>query len=89
MSGWDPDGGTEMSIPSLALFADPLLMGADPSEGLVAVEHEERAEGDSMVLFWRKGNDRVKTEEPFFPFIWLAREDLFKELAGDLSLIHI
>jgi len=72
-----------MSIPSLALFADPLLMGADPTEGLVAVEHEERAEGDSMVLFWRKGNDRVKTEEPFSPFIWLAREDLFEGLAGD------
>lgn len=59
-------------------FADPLLMGADPAPGLVAVEHEEAAGQDRMTLFWRDGERRTQTSEPFSPFIWISREALLE-----------
>jgi len=71
---------------SVFLLADPLLMGADPSPGLVAVEHEEHASQDHMTLFWREGERRRKTSEPFNPFIWIAREDLLEGPVKDARI---
>ncbi len=65
-----------MSPPAHTLFTDPLLMGSDPAPGLVAVEHQERPGQDHMILFWRDGERRFQTSEPFNPFIWISREEL-------------
>ena len=40
------------------MFSDPLLMGADPSPGLVAVEHEEHPGQDRMILHCEIEPDR-------------------------------
>jgi DNA polymerase elongation subunit (family B) len=49
---------------------EPLLFGRSPEEGVVAVEHAERARGaDQMIVFSRRGRDTVRREEPFRPFI--------------------
>ena len=70
------------------MLSDPLLMGSDPSPGLVAVEHQEQAGQDHMILFWRDGEHRRQTSEPFHPFIWIARQDLLdgplKEASTDV-----
>ncbi len=68
------------------LFSDALLMGSDPSPGLVAVEHEEQAGQDRMSLFWRDGERRRITSEPFSPFIWIAREDLLEGPVRDSKI---
>ena len=51
-------------------------MGIDPAAGLVAVEHEEHAGGDRMVLFWHDGARRIRTEDPFSPFLWISSQEL-------------
>ena len=61
-----------------AIISDPLLMGSDPAPGLVAVEHQEQPGQDQMILFWREGESRRQTSEPFTPFIWIAREELLE-----------
>jgi len=63
-------------------FTDPLLMGADPATGLMAVEHVERATQDQMVLFWRKEDGTVQTTVPFSPFILLAKEELLSGIGN-------
>jgi len=69
-----------------SVLSDPLLTGADPVPGLVAVEHEEHSGGDRMVLFWRDGEHCRQTWEPFAPFIWLAREDLLEGPVKEAAL---
>lgn len=68
------------------LFSDPLLMGADPAFGLMAVEHVEGARGDHMILFWRKDGQTVQTEVPFSPFILLAKDELQAGLGPDADV---
>ncbi len=68
------------------LFSDPLLMGADPACGLMAVEHVEGSVRDTMVLFWRREGKTVQAEVPFSPFILLAREELQKGLGPDIEV---
>lgn len=58
------------------MLSDPLLMGFDASPGLVAVEHREQPGHDQMILFWRDGERRRQTSEPFRPFLWISREEL-------------
>ncbi len=60
------------------LFSDPLLAGQDPAPGLVAVEHREAEGQDRMTLFWRRNGHVERTEEPFSPFILIARENLLE-----------
>lgn len=55
---------------------DPLVTGADPSPGLVAVEHEEHDGQDRMILFWRKSQHPTPTAETFTSSIWIARPEL-------------
>jgi len=64
-------------------FSDPLLMGADPATGLMAVEHVEGPTRDAMVLFWRKDGRTVQTDVPFSPFILLAKEELLTGLGKE------
>lgn len=71
-----------MTIISEKLLNDPLLVGADPTPGLMAVEHVERAEQDRMILFWRQDGQTLPAEVPFSPFILLARENLIAGLDG-------
>lgn len=70
-------------------FADPLLMGADPAPGLVAVEHQEAAGRDLMLLFWRDGERRARTSEPFSPFIWISREALLEGPVKEGSITEL
>ncbi len=67
-------------------FSDPLLMGADPATGLMAVEHLEGGARDQMALFWRQDRGTVETVVPFSPFILLAREALLTGLGADVDV---
>ncbi len=58
-----------------------LLFGADPMAGLVAVEHIEGGDGDSMALFARR-DGVVRTETPFRPFLFLRDKALLGDLPG-------
>lgn len=50
---------------------DPLLFGADPEEGLVALDHEESGtQDDAMVLHVRRGNKLTMRREPFVSWIF-------------------
>ena len=71
---------------SSILLSDPLLMGADPAPGLVAVEHQEVSGQDCMTLFWRDGARRSTTSEPFSPFIWIASEALLEGPVKDARI---
>jgi DNA polymerase elongation subunit (family B) len=55
------------------LLDDPLVGGCDPVEGLVAVEHVEGREADSVLCWFRRGNETVLEKAAFRPFI--AAED--------------
>jgi DNA polymerase elongation subunit (family B) len=67
-------------------FSDPLLMGADPATGLMAVEHGEGGARDQMTLFWRKDGRTVETVVPFSPFMLLAREELLTGLGAEAEV---
>ncbi|MEI6514637.1 MAG: 3'-5' exonuclease, partial [bacterium] len=54
------------------------MAGQDPAPGLVAVEHREAEGQDRMTLFWRRNGHVERTEEPFSPFILIARENLLE-----------
>jgi len=59
----------------LALEESEVLFGADPLQGIVAVEPS----GDrAMRLFLRRGKRLVAQEEPFVPFILVEDEKLMK-----------
>ena len=61
----------------VSYVSDILLSGSDPAPGLVAVEHEEHAGHDRMILFWRAGDGiRTRTAEPFNPCILVAQQEL-------------
>lgn len=64
-----------------AMLQESLLFGADPAEGLVAVEHVENEGGDSVALFTRKDGIH-RAEAPFRPFLFLRDPDLLKGLPG-------
>ena len=51
-------------------------MGSDPAPGLLAVEHHEQARQDQVTLFWRSHGKTIQTEDPFSPYLWLAKEEL-------------
>ncbi len=70
------------------LFSDPLLMGADPATGLMAVEHVEGLSRDTMELFWREDGRTVSVGVPFSPFILLAKESLLAGL-GEESEVSV
>lgn len=76
-----------MTVKPDRFFADPLLMGADPAPGLMAVEHVEGAKQDHVVLFWRQGGGTVRTEAFFSPFILVAREALLAGLKADTEVV--
>ena len=59
----------------LALEENEVLFGADPLEGIVAVE---RSGDRSMRLFLRHGKKLVTREEPFVSFILVEDETLMK-----------
>ena len=60
---------------SLALEESEVLFGADPLQGIVAVEPL----GDStMRLFLRQGNELITKDEPFTPFILVEDEKSMK-----------
>jgi len=61
-------------------------MGANPATGLMAVEHEECAKQDQMILFWRKDGKTVQTTAPFSPFILLADEALLAGLGKETEI---
>ncbi len=49
---------------------DPLLYGANPAAGLVAIEHlQNKSAPDQMVLFVRDGDNTRQQTEPFAPFL--------------------
>ncbi len=49
---------------------NPLLYGANPAAGLVAIEHlQHSSEPDQMVLFVRDNNSVTQQIEPFEPFL--------------------
>lgn len=75
-----------MTAKTDALFSNPLLMGADPATGLMALEHLEGATQDKMLLFWRKDGRTVQTEVPFSPFILLVREELLSGLGTEVKV---
>ncbi len=78
-----------MTAKTNVLFSDPLLMGADPATGLMAVEHVERAAQDQMVLFWRKEGRTVQTEVSFSPFILIADKALLEGLEKGVEVIAL
>ena len=59
---------------------DSLLYGANPEEGLVAVELlEHHGQPDTMALFFRRADGIRQATEPFAPFMFLERADLLGE----------
>jgi DNA polymerase elongation subunit (family B) len=64
-------GRTSLKISSMD--QNELLFGADPAEGLVAVEPVGE---QTMRLFFREGRALRTAEEPFTPFILLEDQDL-------------
>ena len=79
-------GVTKMTGKAIDFFSDPLLMGADPATGLMAVEHVEKGSQDQVVLFWRKDHQTVEEVVPFSPFLLLAREELLAGLGRDVAV---
>jgi len=75
-----------MTAKTDSLLSNPLLMGADPATGLMALEHVEGAAQDKMLLFWRRDGETVQTEVPFSPFILLAREELLSGLGTEVEV---
>ena len=59
-----------------AVAENPLLVGACPDPGLVAVEHVPGKLGDTMALYIRRGEQTVVEQEAFHPFILLTADAL-------------
>lgn len=74
---------------------DPLLYGANPAAGIVAIEHlQNKSTNDKMVLFVRDNNKISQHIEPFEPFL-IVDKNIFtdcpiahktKELSGNHPL---
>lgn len=65
------------------MLQESLLAGADPAQGIVAVEHVEAAGGDSVVLFTRgDGKATLRTEAPLAPYLFLADASLATGMPG-------
>ena len=62
-------------VKSLSFEKDPVLFGADPAEGIVAVEPFG---GNSMRIFLRSGGRLEMRDEPFVPFILLEEGKLLQ-----------
>ena len=60
---------------------EALLYGADPTEGIVAVEHLERAGSDAVEVFLRRGRALERETVSFEPFI-IARSDVAMDCPG-------
>ena len=63
-------------VKNLSFEKDPVLFGADPTEGIVAVEPFG---GGSMRIFLRSGAGLKVQDEPFAPFILLEEENLLQD----------
>jgi len=57
---------------------NPVLFGADPTEGIVAVEPFG---GNSMRIFLRSGGQLEMRDEPFVPFVLLEEEKLLRDFS--------
>jgi DNA polymerase I len=57
---------------------NPVLFGADPAEGIVAVEPFGE---NSMRIFIRSGRQLKMRDEPFVPFILLGERELLKDFS--------
>jgi DNA polymerase elongation subunit (family B) len=77
------------------LLEDPLVGGADSLEGVVAVEHVEGDNADSIVCWLRRGDATVSERVPFQPFMVMEEEwatkcpiepDSIEELKGSAPL---
>jgi DNA polymerase elongation subunit (family B) len=60
-------------VQGLSFEENPILFGADPTAGIVAVEHTEE---DRMRLFVRNGGRVESRAEPFTPFLLLEEQGL-------------
>jgi DNA polymerase elongation subunit (family B) len=69
------------SIP-LPFYDNPLLFGHDPAPGLLAFRPAE----SHVVVYARRADRVVTTEEPFRPFVLLADADLVRGLKGEVEL---
>jgi DNA polymerase elongation subunit (family B) len=61
-------------LSSERLLDDPLVGGANPTDGLVAVEHVEGEKSDAVVCWFRRGGKTVSERIPFQPFLVVERE---------------
>jgi DNA polymerase, archaea type len=71
---------------TLALKDNPVLFGADLTEGIVAVEPIGR---NVMRLFLRRGSLLETRDEPFTPFLLLEDECLLKDLKEPCTVEHL
>ena len=62
----------------LAFEENKVLFGADPTEGIVAVEP---IGGNSMRIFLRSGSELEIRDEVFTPFILLEEEKLLQDFS--------
>jgi DNA polymerase I len=62
------------ALVSERLLADPLVGGADPLGGIVAVEHVEGERADTIVCCIRRGGKTEMERVPFQPFLVVERD---------------
>lgn len=63
--------------------AEQIVMGANAEPGLVAVESSSGADGDQMILYFRKSRKISVVNETLRPFLWLEKGSLLKDFEGE------
>jgi len=73
-----------LPVPSLALDANEVLFGADPREGILAVE--PLGDRTMEVLVRASGGGIERLRQPFRPCLWIADRELLGGYSGDFEV---